>query len=62
MILLSPDTFSQVYNLPAASAPMPISQPAIISVPLSFITLYVVSLMTKKNNNGVEASLEIEEN
>jgi cation/acetate symporter len=54
LILLSPDTFSQVYGLPSANAPMPFSQPAIISVPLSFITLVVVSLLTKKNNN-VEA-------
>ena len=51
LILLSPDTFSQVYGLPAADAPLPFSQPAIISVPLSFITLVVVSLMTKKDNN-----------
>jgi cation/acetate symporter len=49
MIILSPDTYSQVFNQPAANAPMPISQPAIISVPLSFITLVVVSLLTKKN-------------
>jgi cation/acetate symporter len=58
MILLSPDTFTQVFNQPAANAPMPISQPAIISVPLSFITLVVVSLMTKKNNNN---SVEVQE-
>ncbi len=49
MIILSPDTYSQVFNQPAANAPMPISQPAIISVPLSFITLVVVSLLTKKS-------------
>ncbi|MFC2033724.1 cation acetate symporter [Chloroflexota bacterium] len=55
LILLSPDTFSQVYNLPGSSAPMPFSQPAIISVPLSFITLVIVSLMTKRDNSGVEA-------
>ena len=48
MIILSPDTFTQVFNQPAASAPMPISQPAIISVPLSFLTLVIVSLFTKK--------------
>lgn len=48
MILLSPDVFTQVYHLPASSAPMPISQPAIISVPLSFIALVVVSLFTQK--------------
>ena len=52
MIILSPDTYSQVFNQPADNAPMPISQPAIISVPLSFITLVVVSLLTKKNNNA----------
>jgi cation/acetate symporter len=50
LILLSPDTYSQVYGLPAANAPMPFSQPAIISVPLSFFTLIVVSLMTKKDS------------
>ena len=49
MIILSPDTFTQVFNQPAANAPMPISQPAIISVPLSFVTLVIVSLLTKKN-------------
>ncbi len=48
MIILSPDTFVQVFNLPAASAPMPISQPAIISIPLSFVTLVVVSMLTRK--------------
>lgn len=58
LILLSPDTFSQVYNLPASSAQMPISQPAIISVPLSFVTLVVVSLFTKKDNNGVVAEVQ----
>lgn len=50
LILLSPDTFAQVYGQPAANAPMPISQPAIISVPISFITLVVVSLFTRKDS------------
>jgi cation/acetate symporter len=55
MILLSQDTFTSVYNLPNVTAPNPISQPAIISVPISFITLVVVSLMTqKKNGNQTE--------
>ncbi len=49
MIILSPDTYAQVFNQPAANAPMPISQPAIISVPLSFVTLFVVSLLTKRD-------------
>jgi cation/acetate symporter len=49
LILLSPDTYSLVYNLPASSAPVPISQPAIFSVPLAFIVLVVVSLSTKRD-------------
>ena len=48
LILLSQDTFTSVYNLPNVKAPNPISQPAIISVPVSFITLVVVSLLTQK--------------
>ncbi len=48
MIMLSPETFTEVYNLPASSAPLPISQPAIFSVPISFLVLVVVSLFTKK--------------
>jgi cation/acetate symporter len=49
LILLSQDTFNSVYNLTNVTAPVPISQPAIISVPLSFITLVVVSLRTQKS-------------
>jgi len=47
IILLSPDMFVR-YGLPAASAPIPFSQPGIISIPLSFLTLITVSLMTQK--------------
>ncbi len=45
-ILLSADTFSKVYGLPAESAPAPFSEPAIVTVPLGFATLIVVSLLT----------------
>jgi cation/acetate symporter len=48
MILLSQDTYTSVYHLVGVKAPNPIGQPAIISVPISFITLVVVSLMTQK--------------
>ena len=50
LIFLSQDTFDSVYHLVNVKAPNPLSQPAIVSVPLSFITLIVVSLLTKKNN------------
>jgi len=53
IILLSPKTF-EVYGLPAASAPIPLNNPGIISIPLSFITLVVVSLMTRKEAIGAE--------
>jgi cation/acetate symporter len=57
LILMSPDTYAQVYGLPSADAPMPFSQPAIISVPLSFITLVVVSLMTKRDSLSNEEAM-----
>jgi cation/acetate symporter len=50
LILMSQETFNQVYHLVGVTAPVPINNPAIISVPLSFITLVFVSLFTKKKN------------
>jgi cation/acetate symporter len=52
LILLSQDTFTSVYNLPNVTAPNPLSQPAIVSVPISIITLFVVSFMTRKNGSA----------
>ena len=46
-ILLSADTFTQVYGLPAESAIVPFSQPGIVTIPLGFITLITVSLLTR---------------
>ena len=45
-ILLSADTFSKVYGLPANDAVVPFSQPGIVTIPLGFLTLVVVSLLT----------------
>jgi len=59
LILLSQDTFTQVYHLTGVTAPNPLSQPAIISVPLSLITLVVVSLLTQKSKTETaEAAVE----
>jgi len=49
LILLSQKTFDEVYHLTNVVAPVPINNPAIISVPLSFITLIVVSLLTQSS-------------
>jgi cation/acetate symporter len=47
LILLSQETYNNVYHI-IGKAPVALNNPAIISVPLSFITLIVVSLLTKK--------------
>ncbi|MEM0927193.1 MAG: cation acetate symporter, partial [Planctomycetota bacterium] len=47
-ILLSADTFKSVYGLDAERAPVPFSQPGIVTIPLAFLTLVVVSLATPK--------------
>ncbi len=47
LILFSP-TLYEIYGLPPASAPFPLQNPGIISIPLGFLTLIVVSLLTKK--------------
>ncbi|MFN0056536.1 MAG: cation acetate symporter [Planctomycetales bacterium] len=47
-ILLSGDTFKEVYGLPPENAPVPFSQPGIVTIPLGFLVLIVVSLMTRK--------------
>ncbi|MDP6556232.1 MAG: cation acetate symporter [Pirellulaceae bacterium] len=45
-ILLSADTFTKVYGLSADQALVPFSQPGIVTIPLGFLTLIVVSLAT----------------
>jgi len=52
-ILLSADTFTKVYGLPADSALVPFSQPGIVTIPLGFVTLIVVSLLTSSRNKPV---------
>jgi len=46
-VLLSADAFAKVYGLDPAAAPAPFSQPGLITIPLGFVVLVVVSLMTK---------------
>jgi cation/acetate symporter len=54
LILLSPDMWGR-YGLDPAGAPMPINQPGIVSIPLSFIVLICVSLATQNRNGRVAA-------
>ena len=47
LIAFSPELYT-LYGLNPLDAPVPINNPGIISIPLSFITLVVVSLLTQK--------------
>lgn len=47
IILLSPEMYKEVYKLDPARALFNLDNPAIISMPLSFLTLVVVSLLTQ---------------
>jgi len=46
-ILLSAQAFKDVYGQPPENAIVPFSQPGIVTIPLAFIVLIVVSLLTK---------------
>jgi cation/acetate symporter len=50
LIAFSPDLYT-LYGLNPLDAPIPLSNPGIVSIPLSFITLVVVSLLTQKKEN-----------
>jgi len=47
LIALSPELYT-LYGLNPLDAPIPLNNPGIVSIPLSFITLVVVSLLTAK--------------
>lgn len=47
-ILLSADTFKDVYGLDPAKALVPFSQPGIVTIPLGFAVLIGVSLLTRR--------------
>jgi cation/acetate symporter len=47
-ILLSGDTYNDVYGLKPETAIVPFSQPGIVTIPLGFLVLVVVSLLTRQ--------------
>lgn len=47
-ILLSGDTYDKVYGIDPADAIVPFSQPGVVTIPLGFIVLIGVSLLTAK--------------
>ena len=55
LILLSPTMF-ELYGLDPLSAPVPLKNPGIISIPLSFLTIIVASLLTQKSGTANQAA------
>ncbi len=51
-ILLSGETYAKVYGMNPADSVLPFSQPGLITIPLGFLTLIVVSLLTRKKDAG----------
>lgn len=56
LILLSPTMYESVYHLSADQAPIGLDSPAIIAMPLSFLTLVVVSLVTQPGGQDAKAA------
>jgi cation/acetate symporter len=54
-ILLSGDTYKDVYGLPPDDAVVPFSQPGIITIPLGFVVLILVSLLTPRPSASAAA-------
>ncbi|WP_437204666.1 cation acetate symporter [Planctomicrobium sp. SH664] len=57
-ILASGDTYKEIYGLNPADAVVPFSQPGIVTIPLGFITLILVSLLTQKGGHAGNARVE----
>jgi cation/acetate symporter len=51
-ILVSGETYSKVYGLPAEESLVPFSQPGIVTIPLGFTVLVVVSLLTQRTGTA----------
>ena len=47
-ILCSAQAFRDVYGWAPETAPVPFSQPGIVTIPLGFLVLVVVSLLTQR--------------
>ena len=60
LILLSSEMYKELYGLSPDAAPIKIDNPAIFSIPLSFITLVLVSLATQKKKAYVKAPVPAE--
>jgi cation/acetate symporter len=56
-ILLSGDAYKDIYGLDPKNSLIPFNQPALVTIPLSFIVLIVVSLLTKRTTDEDRANV-----
>jgi cation/acetate symporter len=49
-ILLSAQTYRDVYGIDESRSIVPFSQPGLVTIPLGFVVLVVVSLLTQKRS------------
>lgn len=56
-ILFSADTYSKVYGWDPKTSVIPFSQPALVTIPLGFLVLIVVSMLTPKPAHSVAEEL-----
>ena len=56
-ILLSADTYSKVFGWDPTTSIIPFSQPALVTIPLGFLVLIVVSYLTPKPEHSVAEEL-----
>jgi len=54
-ILLSGDTFKAVYGIDPETSPVPFDQPGIVTIPLGFLTLWAVSMITQPKEETAQA-------
>ncbi|WP_291989496.1 cation acetate symporter [Luteitalea sp.] len=55
-ILCSAQAFKDVYGWPPETAPVPFSQPGIVTIPLGFLVLVAVSLMTRPSERQMASA------
>jgi cation/acetate symporter len=58
IILVSPSMYAR-YGLDPSSAPIGLDNPGIVSIPLSFVALIVVSLMSQKENVSLKSAIPL---
>jgi len=59
IILVSPTSMVQLYGIDKSASPIGLDNPGLITIPLAFVVLIIVSLMTQKDNKGLQNIADI---